>query len=585
MEHDLPQLTETDLKRWLEGASLERGRNYFAQGAIYNQRRQGSVLRAACHGSHRPSYSVQVVLGTQGVLAGHCSCPVGADGRCKHAAALLLAWLDDPGSFRQAEALEQSLARHSKAELVRLIEQMIQRYPDLERLVELAALHAQPAQEVDPEAIRRQVQAAFARASDRWESQADIAQDLHPILELADDYAEQGHCGNAALVYHTVAEETLEDQEQIVRDEGGDLHFVVANCVRGLANCLAGVEAPAEREAILRALFDIYRWDVLAGGVGIGDHVPDALAEHSAPGEKVRIGEWIDAALPAGTAWSDDYHRQVLGGLWLRLVGEEIDDEAFLDICRNTGRLVDLADRLLALGRHEEAINITARATDYDLLALADTFVRYGQAAEASRLVRERARTSKDQRLVEWLKQQASQQGNLAEALALAESLFWGRPSLQAYQEMRRLAQVVGEWAPLRAQTLARLSEGRNIALLAEIYLDESELDLALQAVEDLDKGHAVWAWGSQSLSLRAAEAVEASRPEAAIRLYLRHAERLIAQRGRDNYAAAAHYLQRVHALYRQTGEMEAWQALIQKIREPNRTLRALQDELKKAGL
>ena len=45
-----------------------------------------------------------------------------------------------------------------------------------------------------------------------------------------------------------------------------------------------------------------------------------------------------------------------MGGLLLDLQADTIDDEAFLLICRQTGRLNDLVDRLLSLNRTDEAV-------------------------------------------------------------------------------------------------------------------------------------------------------------------------------------------------------------------------------------
>jgi len=86
-------------------------------------------------------------------------------------------------------------------------------------------------------------------------------------------------------------------------------------------------------------------------------------------------------------------------------------------------------------------------------------------------------------------------------------------------------------------------------------------------------------------LFIRVAQAAEESRLRAAIRIYMGAAERLIAARGRGNYATAATYLVRVRDLYRCLGEEETWQALIADLWERNRRLRALKDELNEAGL
>jgi uncharacterized Zn finger protein len=62
-------------------------------------------------------------------------------------------------------------------------------------------------------------------------------------------------------------------------------------------------------------------------------------------------------------------------------------------------------------------------------------------------------------------------------------------------------------------------------------------------------------------------------------------AGRLIAARGRGNYAEAASYLVRVRDLYGRLGEPETWDIFIANLREQNRRLRALKEELTKAGL
>jgi len=61
--------------------------------------------------------------------------------------------------------------------------------------------------------------------------------------------------------------------------------------------------------------------------------------------------------------------------------------------------------------------------------------------------------------------------------------------------------------------------------------------------------------------------------------------EALIATQGRERYATAAGYLARVRALYQRQGQEAEWQRLITSLRERHKRLRALKDELSKAGL
>jgi uncharacterized Zn finger protein len=200
-------------------------------------------------------------------------------------------------------------------------------------------------------------------------------------------------------------------------------------------------------------------------------------------------------------------------------------------------------------------------------------------------LVRERAETSRDTRLTVWLKDYAIKQGNLPEALALTTRLFWLRPSVAEYLEMRKLAIKLNRWGELRAETLERLSKNKEFGLLVEIYLEESEIDLALEALEQVRiAARRQWEY-PYSLELRVAEAAQKSHPEQAIRLYLNQINGLIDGRGRENYAEAANHLKVVRGLYKRLGRQEDWQALVTSLRQDNRMLRAFQDELNKAGL
>jgi len=162
-----PDLTESEIRAWSGEPSFSRGEQYFRQGAILDPRRAGLTLKAHCAGSRPEPYRVQVTLGSKGVVAGECSCPVGAGGHCKHAVALLLTWLDDPDAFVEVEDLETALERRSKAELIALIRRMMGRYPELETLLELPMPdEAEGEQLLDAEKIRRQVDHAFFAAGD-----------------------------------------------------------------------------------------------------------------------------------------------------------------------------------------------------------------------------------------------------------------------------------------------------------------------------------------------------------------------------------------------------------------------------------
>ena len=584
MKESYPDLTMEDIQAWVGLVSYRKGDTYFHHGAIIEPRQQGMMLKAHCLGSSSPSYRVQATLDEDGVAEANCSCPVGDGGHCKHVAALLLTWLNNPEAFEENADLDTTLEQRSKPELIVLIRQMLQRYPELEYLLELPSPAAATSQaDINPKIILHQVTQAFARSGDDWSWRDffEAARDLDELLNLAGQYQERSDNTNAAIIYRVVVDEILRHDDILMAEESDRLGSLVDDCVEGLGLCLQFIQDSNARRDILQAIFNVFLWNIRMGGVGIGDRVPDILMEQATPQEKETIAGWTQAAIPG----THDWGQETLGGLLLDLQDEALDDESFLEICRQTGRLKDLVERLLQIGRLDEAIGETDKAGDYHLISLADIFVQHGYSSLALEMIQNRSETSHDTRLTVWLKDYAIQQGDLSKALELAMRLFWLRPSLSDYLEMKKLAIQINQWFELWNDTFDKLSKIKQYGLLVEIFLEEDEIDLALDALEEA-RAMARHRWEyPYSLELKVAKTAEISRPEQAIQLYLNQIKSLIDKRGRDNYAVAANYLKVVKRLYKQLGNQEDWQSLLVSLRQEYRMLPAFQDEMRKAGL
>ena len=585
MTSQIPYLTHIDIKNWVGLSSFQKGMPYFSSGAIYEARRHGQTLKARCRGSQAVYYQLQVTFGSAGIVSADCSCPVGAGGRCKHIAALLLTWFDSPDSFEEIEDPTDILEKRSKEELIAIIQRMIQREPDLAVLLEMPLSGSKTDEKpLDAQVIRRQARHAMRRVDldEDWEGGGGVYEavaDLQPLLDLAGQYLGQASPGNAVIIFREVAETLLDYEDAIMQEESGRLGSVIDNCAEGLEKCLKSITDSAQRGKILKGLFDIYAWDVEAGGIGIGDGVTDILLEQSTPQERQMIAGWAEAALHGKGDWS----RRAIGGLLLELQADSMDDESYLEVCSQTGRLKDLVERLLTLTRVDEAVRESQRASDYDLLSLADLFVQHGHGSQAETFIEERAKTSQDTRLIEWLKEYAKKQGDHAQALVFAEKLFWLRPTVETYVEVRQLAQIQQQWAELRNKTLESLAQKGQYGLLTEIFLEEGMIDQALSSLDKAKKSNRYW--GDSALQIKVAQAAGEQRPKESIRLYMQMIEPLIAQRGRENYAQAAGYLRSVRDAYLRLGEPHTWQALIANLREQHRNLPALKDEFNRAGL
>jgi hypothetical protein len=114
--------------------------------------------------------------------------------------------------------------------------------------------------------------------------------------------------------------------------------------------------------------------------------------------------------------------------------------------------------------------------------------------------------------------------------------------------------------------------------VLIEIALDEQDVPRAVALLSRQ------W-WYTTDYELRVARAAEAEYPQTALDIYRGMAERLIGARGRGNYQTAAGLLVRVRDLYQRQDDSASWSAYIGQLRQENKGLPALKDELRKARL
>lgn len=579
----LPNLSEDQIRAWADERSFSRGREYARSEAVVNPRIQGTTLKAECWGSAAEPYRVEVTLGDRGIHSALCSCPVGI--QCKHAVALLLTWLQHPERFRQEEDLCSALSRRSPEDLVRIIFRIIDRYPDAAAIAELPLPGENAGRRmVDGDSIRRQVRNIVAHTPHEWGASYASAAQVARVIGPGREFASACDWSNAAVVYATVADTILEEHDQIYEEEGEYL-AVVQECAEGLTECLCNTADPGQRHHLLETLFRIWRWDIDFGGAGIGDAAQGAMLDESTDEEKAMLADWARAVLPlVGTeSFTSQWRKEAIGGFVLQLEADRLDDEAFLRICRDTGRTHDLVERLLALERTDEAAESARElASDYVLLELAGLFAGAGLESVFAELIRERIGRSRDTRLLDWLIAFELRCQHFQAALELARQLFAIRPSLEAYRKARECAQHAGIWETERAALLRTLAQSRQHELRVHIFLEEGEIDPALGALADLKTA---WGLHSPHTALVVARAAEAGRPEAAIQIYVDVAGALIRQRGRGSYVEAAEHLARVRELLEKAGQPARWRALIAQIRDENRRLRALREELDRAGL
>lgn len=295
----IPHITEQAIRALVDEASFQRGQNYFRAGNIFDTLRQGMTLKARCQGSLPQAYRVQVTFDDDAIIGNSCTCPLG--GYCKHVAALLLTWLDSPEEFIEQPEVDTLLDQYSKAQLITLIKKMLQRDPDLEILLPTAGPHQAP---INSEIYRRQVASAFRNAGNEWGAESDIAEELFSIKDIGDSFVQQQDYTNALVVYEAIVTGIIEDYDSY-HDEEGEVGGVLNEIVDELSDYLDNVQDDRLlREKIMQVLFEIIRFDVESGGIGIGEDAPDILVDHTTAEERRIIASWVRDAL----AESEDRH-------------------------------------------------------------------------------------------------------------------------------------------------------------------------------------------------------------------------------------------------------------------------------------
>lgn len=102
-----------------------RGWEYFENGHVFDTRQIFQVeqerlqLWALCAGSQSEPYQVSIFLNNTPPVRSRCTCPIGSG--CKHVAAVLYAWIHEPGIFEAAQDWRARITLWSKERLLGVI--------------------------------------------------------------------------------------------------------------------------------------------------------------------------------------------------------------------------------------------------------------------------------------------------------------------------------------------------------------------------------------------------------------------------------------------------------------------------------
>lgn len=201
-----PPLTLDAVRAWVGDHEIGKGRPYAEGPAVVGCVRTDSTLRASVRGTRIRPYRVRVSLEAGRVAFAECSCPVGYYGKCKHVAAVLLAYLESPPRFVELTDADANLAARDKPELVALVKMLLRRAPELEQLLArpVPGFAAAGPTEADffflaLDAIRG------ANPHDEW-APWEIARELNELVEYAKAFDPSGAAVAAGVMRALAAE-------------------------------------------------------------------------------------------------------------------------------------------------------------------------------------------------------------------------------------------------------------------------------------------------------------------------------------------------------------------------------------------
>src|SRR5260221_238998 len=351
------KLTTDQIRARSIDQSFSRGQSYYKNNAIFDTVQRGDQIEGFCEASSQPSpYHVQATLSDKGIIRTSCTCQYDYGGDCKHIVALLLTYQHKSELFEQRTPIADTLASRDKDDLIALIRKMIERYPDLQALVDLPVPGKTKRQTpIDVTAFRKQIRYALRNYGDWGDRTADHT--ISSILETASEFAEKDNWTSASAIYRTILEEcvAIGDEYPVTEDEG-EFGGAVNETVDKLAECLQKshiVNDDAERRAILDALMAVFIWDTDLGGYGIRDDAPDYILRYirqsdiAALREKIIAAQKRKAATPYGKLGAAAY-ADLLAELDTL---DNVDPEVTLARLREEGMSSLLVGKLLELKR------------------------------------------------------------------------------------------------------------------------------------------------------------------------------------------------------------------------------------------
>ncbi|MGH8068941.1 MAG: SWIM zinc finger family protein [Candidatus Entotheonellia bacterium] len=622
------ELTWTDLQEWAGSSTVARGRSYQRNRQVQELvcTPSGSLL-AWVQGTQR--YATQVDIAGSS-LTSSCTCPVGYS--CKHAVATVLdylerlkqninvptvpesdrrltllqedtaedAWSDEDEeesaetvhhtpqehSKRSTAALHSYLEQQTKAQLMALLEELAEHYPDVrESMLDRRDLAMGSVKELVKQA-RQEIDHLSAEPgwSHHWDD-AEYTPDYSRVQDRLQALLDKGYADEVIALGKPLLEAGTQ-QVEMSHDEG-EAAEAIASCLTVVFRALARSSlAPAEQMlwAVEAELDDEYDLCQAAEQFWEQEY---AAADWHILAEKLAQRLRQCKSTPGNDRFLRNYHRDRLTDWLIYALEHAGRHDEIIPLCEHeaeeTGSYVRLVQRLKADNRWEEAeqwIHKGINATQKHLPGIAS------ELRTALRDIHEKEN--------DWL-----------QVAAMHADDFFQHPTLQAFQESQKAAERADVWPAVRSGAMYYLETGKFpqpsqraakdrtippwplpasgltdhtdrqhlrfpiIDTLIAIAIAEKRPDEILRWYDQRQPGGGGWGWGGIRDD-QIAETIAQSYPERALDIWKKLAEACIAQTQTRAYEQASAYLRKQRDLLKQLGRTREWQSYLTDLRQAN---------------
>lgn len=457
------------------------------------------------------------------------------------------------GSTVEPKELRTALLKQDVETLADLVLSMLAAEPSLTALVECTLWGGQGPGEEEVSDIRRRANEAVLSVGWDYHAMKRAEPLLRSIKQVPDRLFEEKRFDLAASAYEALIAGVLDAEYWNRRDDDGHVQRVLRECMRSFVECVKNEpESPDLSGRVIQRLFDTFCYGL--------DHTVDWMTEtvgHLALKElplplRQHLASRFEGASEGKEGKESDVEsrRASLRQMALELRRESLSDEEYLELARSLGQGDVVLDRLLEVGRVDEAM--AEAEGKLGPLQLASLLKSHGFVEQAIMEATAGLRGPAPEGALEWLLEHAESVGDTERIIEYSMKLFQLTHWERHFFRTKELAQQGRIWAELRDEMLKHLSaRGVSDAVRVKVYLSEGMLQEALASLKQSRGGVDV------ELRLRLADACEADRPEETIRLLRKTIDEWVPA-GR-NYEEAAALMKRLRCIYDRLDLLEEW--------------------------